>query len=137
MKKKIILTIIPTTLAIGIIIFVLIFLKQKQNQKAGVIGSCTIEIINTTETVKSEKVDFKENDTLVSILENKFDAKTSYSEYGAFIESFPNCVPDNSNGEWIIFYVNDESATEGVSYYKLTDGYKYSFKIETFTYWKQ
>lgn len=134
MKKKILLTIIPTIIVLGILIFVLIFIYKNQNKKAKGEGTITIEVINLTETVINEKYTYSSGDTLTKIIEEEYNADISYSDYGAFVNGFPNCMPDNTKGEWIIVYVNDVSASEGISYLELKDGYKYTFKIEVYNY---
>ncbi len=107
MKKKLLLSIIPLVLIIGVVI-TLVVIKPWKAKSA---GSCTI-IIELKDKTINEKVSYQKNDTLSGILEGeKFQATFS----GTFMTSIGGYTPDTTSDptkcEYWAFYYKDEPVT--------------------------
>ena len=75
MKKNLIIKIILSVIAVGIIALSVYFLKD--SFKPDYDGVITVEVINLdNEVVKSKEITFKENDELSVLIENNFNNVT-------------------------------------------------------------
>ena len=106
MKKKILLSVIPCVIILGIVL-TLVLVKP---WKAKGSGSCTI-IIDCKTVKKEEKESFVKNDTLSGILEDKYQATFS----GTFMTSLVGYTPDTTTDpkacEYWAFYYKDDNVT--------------------------
>ena len=127
MKKKILLSVIPCVIILGIVL-TLVIIKPWKAKKA---GTMTV-VINGGGININEQVDFKKNDTLSDILIEDYQATFS----GTFMTSIKGYTPDTTTDptacEYWAFYVNDEYSMVGVMEAKLEDNNTYKFVIETY-----
>lgn len=106
MKKKLLLSIIPLVVIIGVVI-TLVLVKPWKAKSA---GKCTV-IVELKDKKLNETVSYQKNDTLSAILEDKFEATFS----GTFMTSIGGYTPDTTSDptacEYWAFYYNDEKVT--------------------------
>lgn len=105
-------------------------------------GSITIEYyaLNSETATKSIKYDFKEEDTLKSIIIKKFNNVTfgTGSNSGMifniedYVQPMNGTSPDWSS--YIAFYIDNEYALTGVEDTPLIDGKTYSFKVTVYNF---
>ena len=127
MKKKILLSVIPCIIILGIVL-TLVIVKPWKAKKA---GTCTIVITMGNVNV-NDKVDYMKNDTLSGILEDDYKAVFS----GTFMTSIMDYTPDTTSNpkacEYIAFYVDGDYSMVGIKEAELKDGSTYKFVIETY-----
>ena len=131
MKKKLLLSIIPCVVILALVITLLIL--QPWKAKAKYDGKATIVIVSDTLNIKDE-VKYKKDDTLLGIMQEKYDTKTTTSEYGAFITEIKGVAQDEASGKYWMIYVDDKSSEVGISSIALEDGKTYKFALETFVW---
>lgn len=107
-------------------------------------GTVTLEVYNADDVlVSSEVVDFKKDDTLLSLVMSSFgaicqgehgesDSTCSYAgTYGIYVLGVGSVVSDPTS-QYIALYINGEYAMTGIDSTPLADGNVYAFKLETF-----
>ncbi len=127
MKKKLLLSIIPVVIILGIVL-TLVIIKP---WKAKADGKCTI-IVKGGNVDKKEEVSYYKNDTLSGILEDKFDATFSGTFMTSICKYTPDTTTDPTACEYWAVYVNDEYSMGGVKEAELKDKNVYKFVIETY-----
>ena len=106
MKKKLLLSIIPCVIILGIVL-TLVLVKPWKAKSA---GKCTVIVVLKDKELK-ETVSYQKNDTLSGIVTDKFNATFS----GTFMTSIGGYTPDVTSNptacEYWAFYYNDEKVT--------------------------
>lgn len=128
MKKNLIIKIILSVIAVGIIALSVYFLKD--SFKPDYDGVITVEVINLdNEVVKTKEITFKENDELTILIENNFNNVTYQNGMIMSIENY------NTPADWSTFisiYVDNEMSEVGLSDIEFKDGTKISLIITEF-----
>ena len=129
-KKKLILTIILSVVAV--IIFVVASLMLKNHFKSDSDGEIQVEIIELDGTTKVEKmIDFNEGDTLDQLITDNFDNVVIENGMLMSIEDY------NTPSDWSTFisiYVDNEMSMVGLLDIEFTDGTVISLVITEFIY---
>ena len=129
-KKKLILTIILSVVAV--IIFVVASLMLKNHFTSDSDGQIQVEIIELDGTTKVEKIiDFNEGDTLDQLLSDNFDNVVIENGMLMSIEDY------NTPSDWSTFisiYVDNEMSMVGLLDIEFTDGTVISLVITEFIY---
>lgn len=106
MKKKLLLSIIPCVIILGVVL-TLVLVKPWKAKSA---GKCTVIVVLKDKELK-ETVSYQKNDTLSGIVTDKFNATFS----GTFMTSIGGYTPDVTTDpkacEYWAFYYNDEKVT--------------------------
>ena len=128
MKKNLIIKIILSVIAVGIIALSVYFLKD--SFKPDYDGVITVEVINLdNEVVKTKEITFKENDELTILIENNFNNVTYQNGMIMSIEDY------NTPADWSTFisiYVDNKMSEVGLSDIEFKDGTKISLIITEF-----
>ena len=128
MKKNLIIKIILSVIAVGIIALSVYFLKD--SFKPDYDGVITVEVINLdNEVVKTKEITFKENDELTILIENNFNNVTYQNGMIMSIEDY------NTPADWSTFisiYVDSKMSEVGLSDIEFKDGTKISLIITEF-----
>jgi hypothetical protein len=128
MKKNLIIKIILSVIAVGIIALSVYLLKD--SFKPDYDGVITVEVINLdNEVVKTKEITFKENDELTILIENNFNNVTYQNGMIMSIEDY------NTPTDWSTFisiYVDDKMSEVGLSDIEFKDGTKISLIITEF-----
>lgn len=128
MKKNLIIKIILSVIAVGIIALSVYFLKD--SFKPDYDGVIMIEVINLdNEVVKAKEITFKENDELTILIENNFNNVTYQNGMIMSIEDY------NTPADWSTFisiYVDNKMSEVGLSDIEFKDGTKISLIITEF-----
>lgn len=128
MKKNLIIKIILSGIAVGIIALSVYFLKD--SFKPDYDGVITVEVINLdNEVIKTKEITFKENDELSVLIENNFNNVTYQNGMIMSIENY------NTPADWSTFisiYVDNEMSEVGLSDIEFKDGTKISLIITEF-----
>lgn len=128
MKKNLIIKIILSVIAVGIIALSVYFLKD--SFKPDYDGVITVEVINLdNEVIKTKEITFKENDELSVLIENNFNNVTYQNGMIMSIENY------NTPADWSTFisiYVDNEMSEVGLSDIEFKDGTKISLIITEF-----
>ena len=128
MKKNLIIKIILSVIAVGIIALSVYFLKD--SFKPDYDGVITVEVINLdNEVVKTKEITFKENDELSVLIENNFNNVTYQNGMIMSIEDY------NTPADWSTFisiYVDNKMSEIGLSDIEFKDGTKISLIITEF-----
>ncbi len=133
LRKKLILKIIYSIIALGLIITVFVMLAKREEAKDN--GTITIELIDLENNVLSTKShNYKAGDTLFKILDDNYDIEYENSVFGGYIIKIDSLHAPNKNELFIKILVNDEFSTVGVSQIKLENKLKVTFiltRVET------
>lgn len=133
LRKKLILKIIYSIIALGLIITVFVMLAKREEAKDN--GTITIELIDLENNVLSTKShNYKAGDTLFKILDDNYDIEYENSVFGVYIIKIDSLHAPNKNELFIKILVNDEFSTVGVSQIKLENKLKVTFiltRVET------
>ena len=133
LRKKLILKIIYSIIALGLIITVFVMLAKREEAKDN--GTITIELIDLENNVLSTKNhNYKVGDTLFKILDDNYDIEYENSVFGVYIIKIDSLHAPNKNELFIKILVNDEFSTVGVSQIKLENKLKVTFiltRVET------
>ena len=128
MKKNLIIKIILSFIAVGIIALSVYLLKD--SFKPDYDGVITVEVINLdNEVVKTKEITFKENDELTILIENNFNNVTYQNGMIMSIEDY------NTPTDWstsISIYVDDKMSEVGLSDIEFKDGTKITLIITEF-----
>lgn len=128
MKKNLIIKIILSVIAVGIIALSVYFLKD--SFKPDYDGVIIVEVINLdNEVVKTKEITFKENDELTILIENNFNNVTYQNGMIMSIEDY------NTPADWSTFisiYVDNKMSEVGLSDIDFKDGTKISLIITEF-----
>ena len=129
-KKKLILTIILSVVAV--IIFIGAYLMIKSNFTSNSDGAIQVVLVDLDGTTTIEKtIEFKEGDTLQQLLEANFDNVVFENGMLMSIDTF------TTPSDWSTFisvYVDDEMSMVGLLDIQFTDGTKISLVMTEFTY---
>lgn len=127
-KKNLIIKIILSVIALGVIILSVYLLKD--SFKPSYDGAITVEVIALDSSIiKTKEIAFNEGDSLIDLISNNFDNVTYDNGMIMSIEDF------NTPNDWSKFlsiYVNDEMSNVGLADIVFTDGTKISLKITEF-----
>lgn len=127
-KKNLIIKIILSVIALGVIILSVYLLKD--SFKPSYDGAITVEVIALDSSIiKTKEIAFNEGDSLIDLISNNFDNVTYDNGMIMSIEDF------NTPSDWSKFlsiYVNDEMSNVGLADIVFTDGTKISLKITEF-----
>lgn len=133
LRKKLILKIIYSIIALGLIITGFVMLAKREEAKDN--GTITIELIDLENNVLStEYHNYKAGDTLFKILDDNYDIEYENSVFGVYIIKIDSLHAPNKNELFIKILVNDEFSTVGVSQIKLENKLKVTFiltRVET------
>lgn len=133
LRKKLILKIIYSIIALGLIITGFVMLAKREEAKDN--GTITIELIDLENNVLSTKShNYKAGDTLFKILDDNYDIEYENSVFGVYIIKIDSLHAPNKNELFIKILVNDEFSTVGVSQIKLENKLKVTFiltRVET------
>ena len=128
-KLNIILTIIISLIACIGIVFTIIFINNPDFAKTK--GTVTIELVDLDDKkVLSKDINFKEKDTLVSIVSNEFDNVLIENGMVITIEEFTTDTLDWS--VYISILVNGEYSMLGINDIELVDELIVTFKMEEY-----
>lgn len=127
-KKNLIIKIILSVIALGVIILSVYLLKD--SFKPTYDGTLTVEVVDLDNSIiKTKEIAFNEGDSLIDLISNNFDNVTYDNGMIMSIEDF------NTPNDWSKFlsiYVNDEMSNVGLADIVFTDGTKISLKITEF-----
>lgn len=128
-KLNIILTIIISLIACIGIVFTIIFINNPDFAKTK--GTVTIELVDLDDKkVLSKDINFKEKDTLVSIVSDEFDNVLIENGMVITIEEF---TTDTLNWSvYISILVNGEYSMVGINDIELVDELIVTFKMEEY-----
>lgn len=128
-KLNIILTIIISLIACIGIVFTIIFINNPDFAKTK--GTVTIELVDLDDKkVLSKDINFKEKDTLVSIVSDEFDNVLIENGMVITIEEF---TTDTINWSvYISILVNGEYSMVGINDIELVDELIVTFKMEEY-----
>lgn len=128
-KLNIILTIIISLIACIGIVFTIIFINNPDFAKTK--GTVTIELVDLDDNlVLSKDINFKEKDTLVSIVSDEFDNVLIENGMVITIEEF---TTDTINWSvYISILVNGEYSMVGINDIELIDELIVTFKMEEY-----
>ena len=128
-KINIILTIIISLIACIGIVFTIIFINNPDFAKTK--GTVTIELVDLDDKkVLSKDINFKEKDTLVSIVSDEFDNVLIENGMVITIEEF---TTDTINWSvYISILVNGEYSMVGINDIELVDELIVTFKMEEY-----
>ena len=128
-KLNIILTIIISLIACIGIVFTIIFINNPDFAKTK--GTVTIELVDLDDNlVLSKDINFKEKDTLVSIVSDEFDNVLIENGMVITIEEF---TTDTLNWSvYISILVNGEYSMVGINDIELVDELIVTFKMEEY-----
>lgn len=133
LRKKLVLKIIYSIIALGLIITGFVMLAKREEAKDN--GTITIELIDLENNVLStEYHNYKAGDTLFKILDDNYDIEYENSVFGVYIIKIDSLHAPNKNELFIKILVNDEFSTVGVSQIKLENKLKVTFiltRVET------
>lgn len=127
-KKNLIIKIILSVIALGVIILSVYLLKD--SFKPTYDGTLTVEVVDLDNSIiKTKEIAFNEGDSLIDLISNNFDNVTYDNGMIMSIEDF------NTPNDWSKFlsiYVNDEMSNVGLADIVFEDGTKISLKITEF-----
>ena len=133
MKKKMIY-IVSSVFALVVLIFAFLILQNGLLSKSD--GTVEISLINDKkEIVDSKEIDFKNGDSLVSILEKNFDTFDFSDGYVKAIGTLEEYYTDDGMF-YISILVNNEYSDTGISLIELEDGMEISFVMEEYKWAK-
>lgn len=128
-KKSLILKIVLSCIALGIIFLSVYLLKD--SFKPNYDGKIIVEIIGLdNEVIKEAQITFKKGDELTSLIENNFNNVTYQNGMIMSIEDY------TTPSDWSTFlsiYVDDKMSEVGLSDIAFVDGTKISLIITDFT----
>ena len=128
-KLNIILTIIISLIACIGIVFTIIFINNPDFAKTK--GTVTIELVDLDDKkVLSKDINFKEKDTLVSIVSDEFDNVLIENGMVITIEELTTYTINWSVYIWIL--VNGEYSMVGINDIELVDELIVTFKMEEY-----
>ena len=128
LKKKLILKIVLSVVALGLIALSVYLLKD--SFKPSYDGIVIVEVIDLDGSVIKEKeILFKEQDLLVDLISNNFENVT-YND--GMIMSIENFTTPADWSKFISIYVNDEMSNVGLKDIVFVDGTKISLIVTEF-----
>ena len=128
LKKKLILKIVLSVVALGLIALSVYLLKD--SFKPSYDGIIIVEVIDLDGSVIKEKeILFKEQDLLVDLISNNFE-NVSYND--GMIMSIENFTTPADWSKFISIYVNDEMSNVGLKDIVFVDGTKISLIVTEF-----
>lgn len=124
-KKKLILSIGLSVLALAIIVLCYILIAKPFSSKCD--GVITVEYVSIEgEIIKSKEIEFLEGDTIDKLLDKHFENVSFESGMIMTIEDY--VTPDDWHN-FITVYVNDEMSMVGLLEVQFEDGTKISLKV--------
>ncbi len=124
-KKKLILKIILSIVALGVIILCVVLLRN--SFKPSYDGKLTIEVVGLDGVVIKEKeVEFNTNDTLMDLIKDNFENVTYQNGMIMSIENYQTPIDFQT---FLSVYVDDKMSEVGLSEVKFVDGTKISLII--------
>lgn len=124
-KKKLILKIILSIVALGVIILCVVLLRN--SFKPSYDGKLTIEVVGLDGVVIKEKeVEFNANDALMDLIKDNFENVTYQNGMIMSIENYQTPIDFQT---FLSVYVDDKMSEVGLSEVKFVDGTKISLII--------
>ena len=124
-KKKLILKIILSIVALGVIILCVVLLRN--SFKPSYDGKLTIEVVGLDGVVIKEKeVEFNTNDVLMDLIKDNFENVTYQNGMIMSIENYQTPIDFQT---FLSVYVDDKMSEVGLSEVKFVDGTKISLII--------
>lgn len=124
-KKKLILKIILSIVALGVIILCVVLLRN--SFKPSYDGKLTIEVVGLDGVVIKEKeVEFNTNDALMDLIKDNFENVTYQNGMIMSIENYQTPIDFQT---FLSVYVDDKISEVGLSEVKFVDGTKISLII--------
>lgn len=124
-KKKLILKIILSIVALGVIILCVVLLRN--SFKPSYDGKLTIEVVGLDGVVIKEKeVEFNTNDALMDLIKDNFENVTYQNGMIMSIENYQTPINFQT---FLSVYVDDKMSEVGLSEVKFVDGTKISLII--------
>lgn len=124
-KKKLILKIILSIVALGVIILCVVLLRN--SFKPSYDGKLTIEVVGLDGVVIKEKeVEFNTNDALMDLIKDNFENVTYQNGMIMSIENYQTPIDFQT---FLSVYVDDKMSEVGLSEVKFVDGTKISLII--------
>lgn len=124
-KKKLILKIILSIVALGVIILCVVLLRN--SFKPSYDGKLTIEVVGLDGVVIKEKeVKFNTNDALMDLIKDNFENVTYQNGMIMSIENYQTPIDFQT---FLSVYVDDKMSEVGLSEVKFVDGTKISLII--------
>lgn len=118
MNKKVLKIFITIILIIVAVTSYLLLTKPNNEGK----GEFVFELIDKdNNTLISETISFSATDTLLTILDAKYDIRYENSSFGALLYDINQIKTDFKNS-YLAIYINGEYANVGISSVKLEDG---------------
>lgn len=127
-KKKLILSIILSVVALAILTICILFLTNAFESKSD--GSITVELVELDGSKKATKeIEFSKGDTLIELLDENFDNVVVENGMLQSIDTFANALDWSS---YISILVDGEYSMVGVLEIEFTDGTIITFKMEEY-----
>ena len=129
-KKKLILTVILSLVAV--VILVGVYLKINSKYTSNTDGQIQVELVNLDKTIIKEKtIDFNEGDTLKELLEDNFNNVVFENGMLMAIEDY---ITPSDWSTFISVYVDDEMSMVGLLDIQFKNGTKISLVITEYIY---
>jgi hypothetical protein len=127
-NKNLILKIILSIIALGLIVTSFIIISEKEKAKDN--GVIIVELIDIDNKVISNKeINFKKGDNLLNLLEENYDLKYDSYIYGAYITKIGELDVTNNNEYFIRIDIDGVVSDRGVSQIKLVNNMKITFSL--------
>ncbi|MGI6781664.1 MAG: DUF4430 domain-containing protein [Acholeplasmataceae bacterium] len=127
-KRNLIIKIISSIIALGLIITSFVFLSKREEAKHS--GTITVELIDIDNTLLStDEINFKKGDTLLGLLEANYEVEYQMETFGAFIIRIGDLYAPNRFETFIKIEVNGVMSSVGVSSIKLVDQMRITFRL--------
>lgn len=99
-------------------------------------GTITIIVVDEEAVeVINEKVSFRKNESLLDVIERKYNVISEESEYGTFVLGIDSAIAV-SDVSYLAFFINGEYAMSGVTTAVFLDGDIIRFEITEITPWE-
>lgn len=127
-NKNLILKIILSIIALGLIVTSFIIISEKEKAKDN--GVIIVELIDIDNKVISNKeINFKKGDNLLNLLEENYNLKYDSYIYGAYITKIGELDVTNNNEYFIRIDIDGVVSDRGVSQIKLVNNMKITFSL--------
>lgn len=127
-NKNLILKIILSIIALGLIVTSFIIISEKEKAKDN--GVIIVELIDIdNEVISNKEINFKKGDNLLNLLEENYDLKYDSYIYGAYITKIGELDVTNNNEYFIRIDIDGVVSDRGVSQIKLVNNMKITFSL--------
>ena len=130
-KKKLILSILTTVVAVATIVVCMVFVFKPFTSKGD--GTITVEYVKIDGTVaKSKDITYYEGDTLMQLIDDNFENVLFSSDN--MLMNIEDFVTPSDFAMFLMIYVNDEMSNVGIKDIEFTDGMVISLRVTEFVY---